>query len=435
MQDTDSMTTDRDLGYRRRIVDNQLDRLLSGLAAVSIEGPRAVGKTATATQRAKTIHFLDDRGAYALLAADPTRILEEATPVLIDEWQLMPEIWDVVRRAVDAGGPPGRFILTGSQEVGDARIHSGAGRISTLRMGSMTLPERGASQPTVSLSEFLDGGRPALAGHTTTALREYVDEILATGMPGLRGLPDDLLTAQLGSYVARIVDRDAPSLGVGGRKRASLLAWMRAYASAVSGTTSKETIRDAATPGQGHKPARTTTDAYLDALESLWVVEPVPAWHPTKLPISEFTVSPKHQMFDPGITAYLIGESADSILAGAVAGPLLPRAATIMGALFESQVVHDVAVYARAVGAEIHHFREHRGKREVDVVVRRRDGRVLAIEVKLTRVPDAHDLKHLQWLRTTIGDQLIDSMVITTGADAYRRPDGIAVVPLALLGP
>lgn len=422
------------MSYLRRILDDELDRLLPHLAAIAIEGARGVGKTETARQRARTVHLLDDPLAREALAADPRRILSAPTPVLLDEWQLMPAIWDVVRRAVDDGAPAGSFLLTGSAESSDHRLHTGAGRIVDLRMRTMTLAERGFETPTVSLAELLAGDIPSVTGETGRTLRHYVEAIVATGLPGIMGLPPDILSVQLDTYVRRIVDRDLPALGVGSRSRERLLAWMRAYASAITSTASYERIRDATTPGETNKPTRITTASYLAALESLWVIDPIPAWHPTNPALRRFGLSPKHQMFDTGIASHLAEQTSEPILAGASAGPLRGREGTFMGALFESQAAHDIAVYAQAAGARLRHFRNLGGRHEIDLIVQRRDGRVLAIEVKLSRSPGGNDKRHLLWLKETIGDQLLDMIVIYGGPTAFRGPDGVAVVPLALLG-
>ncbi len=404
------------------------------LPAIAIEGARGVGKTETARQRAATVHLLDDPLTREALAADPRRILTDATPVLIDEWQLMPAIWDVVRRAVDDGAPPGSFLLTGSAETRDDHLHTGAGRIVDLRMRSMTLAERGLSGTTVSLAGMLEGERQPVAGETDQTVRQYVEAIVATGLPGLQGLPHEILSIQLDTYVRRIVDRDLPALGVGSRSRERLLAWMRAYAGAVMSTASYERIRDAATPGETSKPTRITTASYLAALESLWVIEPIPAWHPTSPALRRFGLSPKHQLFDAGIASHLAEQTSESTLGGAPAGPLRGRQGTVMGVLFESQVAHDVAVYAQAAGARLGHFRDVGGRHEIDLILQRRDGRILAIEVKLSRSPSRDDKRHLLWLKETMGDELLDLMVVYTGPIAFRDLDGVAMVPLALLG-
>ncbi len=421
--------------YRRRIVDDELDDLFVGIAAIAIEGPKAVGKTATAERRAVTVHRLDDPGQRAVAAADPMRLVAGRRPVLIDEWQRIPESWDLVRRAVDDDRQAGQYLLTGSATPTGAPTHSGAGRIVTVRMRPLTLSERGISEPTVSLRVLLAGGRPPVAGRTDVTLETYTHEIVASGFPGMRHLADRTLRAQLDGYVARIIEHDFGDLGRTVRNPAMLRRWMTAYAAATSTTATFETIRDAATGGHGEKPAKTTTQPYNDILQRLWIVEPVPAWLPTRNHISRLASPPKHQLADPALAARILGIGADALLEGRSTGPSVPRDGTLLGALFESLVTLQVRASAQLAEATVSHLRTRGGEREVDLIVARADQRVVAIEVKLARSIDDVDARHLRWLREQIGDDLIDSVIVTTGPEAYRRPDGIAVIPLALLGP
>lgn len=421
--------------YERRILDDELDELLAGLPALSIEGPKAVGKTATASQRASTFHRLDDAAQRAIAVADPTRLVQGAPPILIDEWQRVPESWDLVRRAVDDGASAGRFLLTGSASPERPGTHSGAGRIVTLRMRPLTSVERGLATPTVSLREVLSGSKPPAEGRTRVVLADYVDEIVASGFPGLRRLSGRALRAQLDSYLDRIVDRDFPELGHAVRNTAGLRRWLTAYAAASSSTTSYEKIRDAATSGEGTKPNKKATGPYRDVLERLWILDPVPAWLPTRNRISRLSAPPKHQLADPALAARLLGADARALLEAAPLGPPIRRDGTLLGALFESLVTLDLRVYAQRAEASIKHFRTYGGDREVDLIAERGDGRVVGIEVKLARTVDDAAVTHLAWLRDQLGDDFLDGLVITTGAEAYRRRDGFAVVPSALLGP
>ena len=172
-----------DAPYRRRIVDEELDELLAGLPAIAVDGPKAVGKTATALRRAATVYRLDDEAERVIAQADPARLIEGERPILIDEWQRLPESFDRVRRAVDGGAPPGSFLLTGSASPSNPPTHSGAGRIVRVRLRPMTLMERGVGSPTVSLGELLEGGRPEIGGRTDVDLERYVDEISIRGSP------------------------------------------------------------------------------------------------------------------------------------------------------------------------------------------------------------------------------------------------------------
>jgi predicted AAA+ superfamily ATPase len=422
--------------YRRRIVDNELDELMPGVAAIAIEGARAVGKTETATARAATSFRLDQPAVRAVLEADPERIVTAPRPVLVDEWQLMRETWDVVRRAVDADPVGGQFLLTGSASPANPPTHTGAGRIISLRMRPMTLAERGVGVPSVSLADLLTGRKPTLDGETTVAAEQYAHEIVASGLPGLRDLPERAIRAQLDGYIERIVDTDVRDLGgLAIRNHAALRRWIAAYACAISSTTSYEKIRDASTAGHAEKPTKVTVLHWLDTLERLWVIEPLPAWSPQRNDLSRLIQSPKHQLVDPALAGRLRGVVASALLDGTEVGPLGPRAGTLFGALFESLVTLIVRVYAQAAEARVGHFRTQNGDREVDLVVERADRRVVAVEVKLAQTIGDEDVKHLLWLRDRIGADLLDAIVVSTGPYAYRRPDGIGVVPAALLGP
>jgi len=240
---------------------------------------------------------------------------------------------------------------------------------------------------------------------------------------------------QLDGYITRIIEHDFPELGRTVRNPAALRRWLTAYAAAASTTASFETIRAAPTGGHGTKPARTTVQPYIAILQRLWIVEPVPAWTPGRSAIARLALPPKHQLADPALAARLLGAGIDALLDGRVVGSPAPRDTTLLGALFESLATLSVRVFAQASEASVAHLRTRSGEREVDLIVERDDHRVVAIEVKLARTIDDADVRHLRWLRERIGDDLLDAIVLTTGPDAYRRSDGVVVVPLALLGP
>ena len=421
--------------YQRRIVDDELDELIGSLAAIALEGPKGVGKTRTALQRAGTVHRLDDPAKLEVARADPHRLLEGRRPVLLDEWQRLPEVWDLVRRAVDDGASPGSFLLTGSAVPDPPPTHSGAGRIVSVRMRPLAISER-ASTASVSLAALLAGDQPKVLGTTAVGLTDYVDELLSSGLPGLRQLSGRARRLQIEGYLERIVDRDVPDdTDVAIRNPAALRRWMAAYAAATSTTASFETIRDAASAGYESPQSRQSTQAYRDALAQLWILDEMPAWVPGNNQLNELGQAPKHQLADPALAAQLLGVQASTLLSGQSAGPAVPRDGTLLGALFESLATLSVRVYASYSEARVKHLRTARGRQEIDLIVERADGRVVAIEVKLTRSVDDEDTKHLRWLQDKLGDQVLDRLILTTGSEAYRRKDGIAVVPLALLGP
>lgn len=420
--------------YRPRIVDRELDELLAGLPAISIEGPKAVGKTVTALRRAVTSYRLDDPAERSIVEADSSRVVEGEKPILIDEWQRLPESFDRVRRAVDDGAGPASFLLTGSATPTDPPTHSGAGRIVRVRMRPMTFLERGIEVPTVGLDRLLEGQRDQVEGRTDFGLEDYVEEILRSGLPGARELPMRFVRAQLDGYLDHIVEREFDELGRTVRRPVALKRWMVAYAAATATTASFEKIRDAATGGEVEKPSRPTVLTYRDLLERLWILDPLHPWLPIRNPLRRLSTPLKHHLTDPALAARLLGVDASSLLKGQPAGPRVARDGTLLGALFESLATLCIRVYAQSIGARIGHLRTQRGEREVDLIVERGQS-VVAIEVKLGQVADDRDVRHLLWLKEELGDELVDAVVVTTGRFAYRRRDGVAVVPLALLGP
>lgn len=215
-----------------------------------------------------------------------------------------------------------------------------------------------------------------------------------------------------------------------------LLRWLAAYAAATAATASYEALRAAATSGDGRVPARSTTIPYRSVLAQLWILDPVPAWAPTFNHLARLAGAPKHHLADPALAARLLGMNVEALLRNDVRGPgLRLRDRPLLGRLFESLVTLGVRVMAQAAEARVGHLRTHSGAREIDLIVERDDHRVVAIEVKLGAAADDHDVRHLHWLAAQLGDDLLDAVVVTTGKYAYRRPDGIAVVPAALLGP
>ncbi|SER77686.1 ATP-binding protein [Corynebacterium cystitidis] len=410
--------------YLPRTIDRELDELLPIAPAIAIDGPKGVGKTATAARRASTIWQLDDPQVQQLAQADFSLETVSQTPLLIDEWQKYPPVWDSVRRRADAGAPPGSYLLTGSATPSsEAGTHSGAGRILSLRMRPMAIYERGATSPTVSLSQLLSGKAEAIGGETSWSVKDYAAAIISSGFPGMTDLPPRLRTAQLDAYLSRIIDRDLPDAGRHVRLPEVLSRWMRAYAAATATTASYSTLLDTTTAGDGKQPNKATTAAYRDHLTAIWIVDPLKGWLPNHNEFKRAQQAPKHYLADPALSARLLRISETSLLTHTMFGPL-----------FEALVVLSVRVAAQAAQAEVFHLRLNAGEREIDLIVEGDEGQIIAIEVKLAPVVTDHDVRHLNWLADQLPDQVVERIVVTTGQFAYRRPDGVAVVPLALLG-
>lgn len=422
--------------YQRRIVDEELDELFAELPAIALEGPKFVGKTTTAEQRSVAQLRLDAPRVQEAVRADPALALQQSKPLLIDEWQKVPSVWDAVRRAVDdSKGAGGQFLLTGSATPSPgATEHSGAGRITSMRMRPMSLAERGSAAPTASLKDLLYSSVPAVQGWTDLGLADYVREIVMSGFPEFRRANLRALRRSLDSYLRYVVERDIPELGVSVRKRDALLAWLRSYAAATATTANFSAILERAVPGEVQMPSRQTVSHYRELLEQIWLLDPVPAWHAPWYALGRLSETPKHHLADPALAARLLGLSAEDLLHGRDSTPSPPRG-SILGNLFESLVALCLRVYAQAAEADVHHLRTRNGDHEVDFIITGHDGSVVAVEVKLSGEVSASDLKHLKWLRSKLGENLQEAVVITTGPAAYRREDGIAVIPLALLGP
>jgi predicted AAA+ superfamily ATPase len=300
------------MDYLPRVMDQELKSSLAGLPAVAVEGAKGVGKSATAERIAGTTLQLDRPDQLANLQADRSRIDRLTPPVLIDEWQRDPPIWDAVRRSVDADRSSGRFVLTGSANPRYARLHSGAGRIVRLRMRPMSFAERRLTPPAVSLRVLLDGDHTSLDAPSGVTLDDYVSEILASGFPGIRSGPDRMRGAELDSYLDYAITREVPALGAVIRRPTALREWLRAYASATCGTTSLEVIADAVPKTM--RPARSTIADYREALTQLWLLDEVPAWTPGPITISRLGRAPKHHLADPALAARLLRVTRSSLL-------------------------------------------------------------------------------------------------------------------------
>lgn len=413
--------------YLRRTVDNELDELLAEAPAIAIDGPKGVGKTATAQRRASASWLLDDPTQRALMEADPTFTTAPTGTVLIDEWQRFPEIWDSVRRGVDQGAPPGRFLLTGSATPSaGVDTHSGVGRILSLRMRPMALHERGIEKPTVSLDALIAGNAGPVAGATKITTADYFAAIETSGFPGITNQASRLRRGLLDAYLQRVIDRDLPEHGFSVRRPETLRRWLAAYAAASSATTSYSRILDTTTAGDGSQPAKTTTIAYRDHLAQVWLLDPVPGWSPSRNPMSRLQQAPKHQLADPALAARLLNLSARTLATGS--------GSHMAGPLFESLATLTIRVAAQSAEGRVGHLRTRNGDREIDLVIEGPDGQIVGIEVKLAAHVSDADVRHLHWLRDQRPDDTVDLVIVTTGTHAYRRPDGIAVVPLALIG-
>ena len=417
-------------GYQPRVVDDEMRRALRTMPAVLVEGPRACGKTWTGRRFAASAAYLDERVSASLAAGmDPVSVLDGAPPRLLDEWQLVPGVWNPMRRACDESGQRGRFILTGSADPpDDITRHSGAGRVMRVRMRPMSLYESGESDGSVSLRGLLDSAR-CPAAESEGWLEDVLGLACRGGWPGW--LEVDLLTASdaARAYLEEITRTDLPRAEATGRDPVRVGRLIVSLARNVA-TEVRYTTLAADTAGPSEEPLeRRTVAGYMSALKRLFVVEEIPAWRPHLASRVQVRRAPKVQLVDPSLTVAALGVGIDSLL----------RDLKFAGRLFESMVVRDMQVYARANSCALSHYRDS-GNLEVDLIVERRGGGWLAAEVKLggeAAINKAADslLRLVNKLDLSATGAPAKLLVITAGGYVYERPDGVTVVPVTALGP
>jgi predicted AAA+ superfamily ATPase len=265
-------------------------------------------------------------------------------------------------------------------------------------------------------------------------LHDYVHEIAASGLPGIRPLGPEMRARRLDFYIRTLLVKDLPEWGAALRRPEMLLDWLAAYARAAGTTASHAAILKATSPDCGRSPAKSTAVAYRSAMAALWVSDPVPAWPGAGAGIDGLVKSDKHFLFDTGIAARLMGLTQAMLLRGAGPAPIGPASGGVLERLFEALVASSLQTYAQAIGARLFHLRKHDGSREVDFIVER-DRSIVAIDVKLATAIEDDAVRHLNWFATLARGFQVTRLVLHVGQAAYRRPDGIHVVPAAVLGP
>lgn len=412
-------------GYRPRLMDRVLEEYLRYRPAPCLEGVRGVGKTSTALQWAKTTYRLDRSADLVALQANPESIVDKPGPVLIDEWQRFPQIWDVVRRAVDDNGE-GRFILTRSAAPKPGiTTHTGAGRITSLHMRPMTLVERGCTPGAFSIEDLFDPSFDPAGQTTTMVASDYAEQIIRSGLSGLTELPLHLLGAELDSYLYRSVDVEMEGQ-LPPRSIQTLRSWLRSYGAASATDTKYNEILDMATAGEADKPAARTASQYRDRLASLWLLDPLESWSFPGNNATRLKRGPVHHLADPALAARLLDLNLDDLL--------LPESGLTLGRLFESLATLCVRAEAAARFWSVGHLRTQNGAHEIDLVVQRSAMNIIGMEIKLAQQISDHDVKHLLWLREKLGSACQGLYVVYAGQVAYRRTDGVVVLPLSLLG-
>ena len=414
--------------YLPRIVDAELAELLEAAGAVLVEGPRATGKTATATRAAASEVLLDvDDNARRMIGADPAAVLDGDTPRLIDEWQLEPAIWNHVRRAIDRRDAPGQFILTGSAvPADDVARHTGAGRFVRLRMRPLTLYESGRSSGAISLRRLLDAVEQR-AERSETSIADVAELVCAGGWPGHVGktLPGILRVNR--GYLDDIRRTDVSRASGKTRDPVKVGRLLRSLARNVATPVTLSKL--AAEVGEDDRPLKADTVAeYLDALERLMVVENLPAWSPHLRSRTSLRQTPVRHFVDPSLAVAALRATPARLTADL----------EFLGLLFESLVVRDLRVHAQAADAQVFHYREKDGL-EVDAVVEAADGRWAAFEIKLGERWVDDGAKSLRRLAKRLEDSdhgkpCAVAVIVPTGY-GHVRPGEVGVVPIGALGP
>ena len=414
--------------YSPRIVDAELRELLGSAGAVVIEGPKACGKTMTASQQSASRVLLDiDQAARQALAVEPALVLEGARPRLLDEWQVAPALWNEVRRAVDDADQPGQFLLTGSAvPADDANRHTGAGRFAFLRMRPMSLFEAGASSGAISLRQLFNGEMPAVADPGLT-LQDLSALIARGGWPAQQGRPLKAASRAARDYleqvrqvdISRVGERRLDPIRVGGLLRAL---------GRHCATEAKLSTLAADTGGADGALDERTVTGYLQALERLMVIENQPAWAPHLRSRARLRKAPRRHFVDPSLAMAAMGASAERLLLDL----------EWFGQLFESLVIRDLRVLSQPLESEVFHYRDDYGV-EVDAIVQLVDGRWGAIEIKLGEGQVQQASANLKRFAEQIdsersGPPLFLAVICGKGF-GYRRPDGVLVVPIGALGP
>jgi len=416
------------MNYRKRIADAELSDALCRAGAVLIEGARGCGKTSTAQRAAGSVVRVDvDPSIDLYLQTEPDRALQGATPRLLDEWQRQPALWDLVRRAVDDRGTPGQFILTGSA-MPDPAVprHSGAGRFSVLRMRPMTLWESGYSTGEISLQAIASGSHVPSVDASSHDLQDWAEIICRGGWPSTLDSSLHNALAYVSDYLELIVHADVSEVAGVRRDPGRVSRLIASLARNVSGEAGIATLsRDA---GDANSPlSRDTTARYLEALERLMVIEPLPAWQTALRDSATLRKAPVWHFVDPSLAPATWGASPTQLVAE-------PKT---LGLLFESLAVRDLRVYASASRGRLFRARDS-ADRETDVIIQYPQGWI-ACEIKLGMRQAEQAASTLARFVSIVDTQTVGPclarLVIVGAGPSYRLADGTYVTPLSALKP
>lgn len=421
--------------YKQRVADQLLERKLTGKGAVLVVGPKWCGKTTTAKQQSRSLLDLSKKlildQSRQMMQINPESLLSGETPRVIDEWQLIPELWDAVRTEVDERNAFGQFVLTGSAVLPEAddTLHSGTGRIGRLHMRPMSLYESGESKGEVSLSDLFANTDISIIANNMT-IEEMAFLTCRGGWPQATFLHGDVALDQADDYLEALLASDIHRVDKVQRSSERMRYIMRSYARHQGAQCPISMIREDVLNSDNHQISDDTITSYLDVLNRLFVVEDMPAWNPNLRSKAAIRTSPTRYYVDPSIATAALGISPNDLL----------NDLNTFGFLFETLAVRDIRVYADALQAKVYHFRDSNGL-ECDTVIHRRDGSYGLCEIKLGG-PKNIDMAaaSLQAVACNIDTNKMQApsflMVLTAvGPYAYRRKDGVYVVPIGCLKP
>ena len=419
--------------YRKRIADNILQRKLEGKGAVLIEGPKWCGKTTTAEQISNSVLYMDDPESKAqnitMAELNPKRLLKGNAPRLIDEWQLAPKLWDAIRFEIDHRGSLGQFVLTGSAVPPDTKdiAHSGTGRFTWLTMRPMSLFESGESTGEVSLKHLFTAPE-SIDGESQIDLDRLAFLVCRGGWPKAVDMRDEIALDQAFDYYDAVVHSDINRADGVTKNPERVKRLMRSYARHQGAQTANTILASDVRGSDGGSMDDETVATYVNALKKIFVIEDMPAWNPNLRSKTAIRSSDTRYYIDPSIAAAALGIGPQDLIADL----------KTFGFLFETMCVRDLRVFADALNGTVYHYRDKEGL-ECDAVVHLRNGSYGLVEIKLggdTLIEEgAKTLTALtKKIDTTKMNAPAFSMVlIGTGNYAYRRKDGIYVVPIGCL--
>ena len=421
--------------YRPRIVDNQLERMLRRIGAVLVQGPKWCGKTTTAEQKAASIIYIDDPSKQKMFRQTAElnirALLQGDTPRLMDEWQLIPQLWDAVRFEVDHRKIEGQFILTGSAVLPQINEinHTGTGRFARLTMRTMSLQESGDSTASVSLQWLFEKHAEQPEGMSNIDIDRLAFLICRGGWPNSIGKREDDALDLAYDYYNAVVESDISRVDGVQRNAEMARRLTRSLARHQGAQVSLESIRQDMAVNDEHSLGESSFSQYINALKSIFVVDDMEAWNPNLRSKTAIRTSDTRYFNDPSIAAAALGVSPADLV----------RDLNTMGLMFETLAVRDLRVYANALNGRVYHYRDKNGL-ECDAVVHLRNGDYGLVEIKIggnTLVEEgAKTLKNLAEKIDTNRMNEPSFMMVLTGVGEYpfRRHDGVYVVPIGCLG-